>query len=164
MCVRVSVPLKISPCQTTSPAGESLWIATSCGIPASLFVNLIWNGTPAGAVRSALSNAMPEAVSSRTVPVAPPDAAGEAAGLPEGAPLGAPLAAGAPLAPALGAADGDAKASFQQLGTGVEPGAGAKVGSRQPFSVVVRPVAGSIPSYASVEGARTNATSSSTSR
>src|SRR5665811_1542609 len=122
MCVRVSVPLKISPCQTTSPAGESLWIATLCGIPASLFVNLIWNGTPAGAVRSALSNAMPEAVSSRTVPVAPPDAAGEAAGLPEGAPLGA--ADGAPLAAALGAADGAplAAALGGGVGANVHPG------------------------------------------
>src|SRR5450759_4491604 len=70
----------MAPCQTTAPVGESLWITTLWGIPASLLVNLIWNGTPAGAVRSALSNAMPEAVSSRTVPVAPPAASGGATG------------------------------------------------------------------------------------
>src|SRR5664280_2371542 len=108
----------MAPCQTTAPVGESLWITTSWGIPASLLVNAIWKGTPAGAVRSVLSNAMPEAVSSRTVPVAPPDAAGEAAALPEGAALGALFAAalGAPLGAADGAAEGDAKASFQQFG------------------------------------------------
>src|SRR5450759_2774488 len=148
----------MAPCQTTAPVGESLWITTLWGIPASLLVNAIWKGTPAGAVRSVLSNAVPEAVSSRTVPVAPPDAAGEAAALPEGAALGAPL--GAPLAAPLGAAEGDAKASFQQFGTGVELGAGTKAGSRQPFSVVVRPVVGSTPWNCRVDGARRKAISS----
>ncbi len=55
----MSTPLKISPCQTISPVGEPLWIATLWGIPASLLVNLIWKATPAGAVRSVLSNATP---------------------------------------------------------------------------------------------------------
>src|SRR5665647_1106167 len=152
----------MAPCQTTAPVGESLWITTLWGIPASLLVNVIWKGTPAGAVRSVLSNAMPEAVSSRTVPVAPPDAAGEAAALPEGAALGAPL--GAPLGAAdgvpEGAAEGDAKASFQQFGTGVELKAGTKAGSRQPFSVVVRPVVGSPLWNCRVDGARRKAISS----
>src|SRR5450759_500865 len=131
----------MAPCQTTVPVGESLWITTLWGIPASLLVNVIWKGTPAGAVRSVLSNAMPEAVSSRTVPVAPPDAAGEAAALPEGAALGAPL--GAPLAAPLGAADGAAEeaplaaALGGGVGANVHPGCAPEHATR---TVATRPM------------------------
>src|SRR5450759_2937309 len=122
--VWVATPVMMAPCQTIGPVGEPVWIATLWGIPASLLVNLIWNATPAGAVRSVVSNALLAADSARTVPVAPPDAAGSPAGAPEGAALavGAPLPAGAALAAALGAAGAaDLNASFQQAGTGVAP-------------------------------------------
>src|SRR5664280_1168213 len=156
----------IAPCQTIGPLGEPVWIATSWGIPASLLVNVIWNGAPAGAVRSVLSNAMPDAVSSRTVPDAAPEAAGEPARAPEGAALapGAPLPAGAALAAAsaaLGAAGAaDLNASFQQAGTGVAPAGRTYVGSRQPVSVTVFPVTGSTPWNCTVDGAVMKAISS----
>ena len=129
-------------------------------------MNLIWKATPAGAARSVLSKAMFWAVSSRTVADAPPDAAGVGAPEAAGLPAGAALAAGEGPAPGPleGAVEGDAKASFQQFGTGVAPGAGAKDGSRQPVIVVISPVAGSTPWNCRVVGARTNATSSSMSR
>src|SRR5664279_1356746 len=150
----------IAPCQTIGPVGEPVWIATLCGIPASLLVNVIWNATPAGAVRSVLSKAMPEAVSSRTVADAAPEAAGDAPGAPDGAALapGAALPAGAALAAALGAAD--LNTSFQQAGTGVAPAGRTYVGSRQPVSVTVFPVTGSTPWNCTVDGAVMKAISS----
>ena len=51
--VRVSVRLDISPLKTSSPAAESLWIETLCGIPASLLAKAIWNGGSPGAALAA---------------------------------------------------------------------------------------------------------------
>jgi hypothetical protein len=36
--------------KTSVPVALPWWIATLCGVPASLFSNWIWNGLPAGAV------------------------------------------------------------------------------------------------------------------
>ncbi len=51
----MATPVKIVPLKTSVPVGEPWWIETLWGIPASLLVNAIWNGTPAGAVRSVWS-------------------------------------------------------------------------------------------------------------
>ncbi len=48
----------ISPVKTASPVGESLWIATLCGIPLSLFANVSWIGVFAGASSAVWSYAM----------------------------------------------------------------------------------------------------------
>ena len=48
----------ISPTKTASPVGESLWMATLCGMPASWLSKLIVNVVFAGTVNSVTSNAM----------------------------------------------------------------------------------------------------------
>jgi hypothetical protein len=106
----------MSPLKISAPVGEPSWIATLCGVPASLFLKSILNAWPAGAVSVDSLKATPSASISRVVP--PPEAAGADAGAEADA---AGCDAGADAEP-LGAA---AEPLASTLGIGVADGAGA---------------------------------------
>ena len=92
-------------------------ISMLCWMPASWLSNSIWKAASAGALRSGVPNAKLAAVWVSTVP----PGATEAAGAPE-APGAAGGTRGAEAPGAAGA--GVLKASDQQAGYGVAPGAG----------------------------------------
>src|SRR6478672_734123 len=103
------MPLNTWPWNSIEPVGPPRWRVTLCGVPASMFSNLIWNGVSAGAVKAVWVYRMFWAVMVMTCGLAGPLGAAEPLGV---APLGA-----APLGPADAPPDA--------LATGAAVGAGA---------------------------------------
>ena len=102
----VATPGKISPTNRSPPLASL--ISMLCGIPASLFSNLIVNGVSDGTCSSAITNWMLSALSSTTVPEARRATRSRRA-----------------IRSRRGWALAAVNSSVQQAGNGVEPGAGA---------------------------------------
>ena len=98
----------MSPVKTASPVGESLWIATLCGIPESRLSKLIVKAWPAAASSFVVWNWTPWATTPRGVPPGAADAAPDGAVdvSADGAADAAPLAPGATDGAALGVGGG----------------------------------------------------------